>query len=84
MNKKSLAVLLIFITSLTAVFGAVGGGLMVYKLENMGLINFQSLDSSLPTEPMAVEPADETTIDENIETTTSTRSFSEIQILKQL
>lgn len=75
MNKKSLAVLLLFITSLTAVFGAVGGGLMVYKLENMGLINFQSLDSSLPTEPMAVEPADETTIDENIETTTSDPIF---------
>ena len=41
MNKKSIAVLLIFFTTITTVFSAVGGGLLVYRLENMGLVNFQ-------------------------------------------
>jgi len=47
MNRKSLAILMLFITAITTVISAVGGGLLVYRLENMGLINFQSGAASI-------------------------------------
>lgn len=75
MNKKSIAVLLIFFITLTTVFSAVGGGLLVYKLENMGLINFQSESPALANQTTELQMTEEEILDENSETSTANSIF---------
>lgn len=75
MNRKSIAVLLIFFTTLTTVFGAVGGGLLVYKLENMGLITFQSESPALVNQTTELQTTQGVFPDENSENSTGNKIF---------
>ncbi len=74
MNRKSLAILLLFITTLTATFGAFSGGIIVYRLESMGLINLRTT-ASLQDDPMEIQATPEVTENERPETTSSNSIF---------
>jgi 2-alkenal reductase len=74
MNRKSLAILLLFITTLTATFGAFSGGIIVYRLESMGLINLRTT-ASLQDDPMEIQATTEVTENERPETTSSNSIF---------
>ena len=74
MNRKSLAILLLFITTLTATFGAFSGGIIVYRLESMGLINLRTT-ASLQDDPMEIQTTPEATEDESPETTSLNSIF---------
>jgi 2-alkenal reductase len=74
MNRKSLAILLLFITTLTGTFGAFSGGIIVYRLESMGLINLRTT-ASLQDDPMEIQATPEVTENERPETTSSNSIF---------
>jgi 2-alkenal reductase len=74
MNRKSLAILLLFITTLTATFGAFSGGIIVYRLESMGLINLRTT-ASLQDDPMEIQATPEVTENERPDTTSSNSIF---------
>jgi 2-alkenal reductase len=74
MNRKSLAILLLFITTLTATLGAFSGGIIVYRLESMGLINLRTT-ASLQDDPMEIQTTPEATEDESPETTSLNSIF---------